>query len=43
MPFKRSKTTLEVREETPADRKRFEVASHNIESKFTAGYRDLER
>lgn len=43
MPFERSKTTLEVRDETPEDKRRFEAASNRIESQFRHGYRDAHK
>ena len=43
MPYERTKTTLEVREQTPQDEKRFASASNRIESEFRHGYKNLSR
>lgn len=41
MPYKRTKTTLEVRDETPSDTRKFEASSNRIESEFRQGYKNL--
>jgi hypothetical protein len=43
MPFERTKTTIDVREFTLEDKRRFDSDHQRIESKFRKGYKDLER